>query len=428
MKLACIEAGQLMQRRAQGLSAPEGLRLEDHLSRCSRCRGEANLLVGLAQLQTRTCSPLSAAARTRAIGAAFASASHAHGKRTHLVHRPALALLSAAALVALASLIGLRYRRTPHEQTAVATPSRPGDRVLSGQLDFAGQPQHAGDALSASADLQTRTGARVALAHAQVELRPDTGAHWDGGSRTLSLRRGSLLAEVDPAQHKSFAVETDAFTVHVLGTRFEVTQTSVHVLRGRVSVQPKAADGDVHPVFLEGGSTHSDFELQPAAAQATPHAAAAPAPDAARATEPATGQATRGRGRGEELLERARTQLAARQLVQARRTLKLALPRLRSPALRAEASSLAADCHLMAKHYDAARNAYLRVARQYAALPAAETALFAAARVEAEHGDPDAARALLSRYLTRYPNGSFVREALRRRELLGQTQPAEHGQ
>jgi TolA-binding protein len=66
------------------------------------------------------------------------------------------------------------------------------------------------------------------------------------------------------------------------------------------------------------------------------------------------------------------------------------------------------------RHYGQARDTYLRVVRKFAALPAAETALFAAARVEAEHGQPLQAQALFRRYLERYPRGNFVREAQRR--------------
>jgi TolA-binding protein len=65
-----------------------------------------------------------------------------------------------------------------------------------------------------------------------------------------------------------------------------------------------------------------------------------------------------------------------------------------------------------------ARAAFVRVADQFAPLPAAETALFEAARIEAEHGQPARARALLQRYLTRYPSGSFVIEARRRQKNM----------
>lgn len=41
----------------------------------------------------------------------------------------------------------------------------------------------------------------------------------------------------------------------------------------------------------------------------------------------------------------------------------------------------------------------------------AESALYAVAQLESEHGRPDEARAALHRYLARYPRGRFAREA-----------------
>jgi hypothetical protein len=66
-----------------------------------------------------------------------------------------------------------------------------------------------------------------------------------------------------------------------------------------------------------------------------------------------------------------------------------------------------------------ARDAYLTVAEHFAALPAGQTALFAAARIEAEHGDKALALRLLARYLQRYPQGHFAKEAAARSKALG---------
>ena len=66
----------------------------------------------------------------------------------------------------------------------------------------------------------------------------------------------------------------------------------------------------------------------------------------------------------------------------------------------------------------AAVEAYLRVARAFAELPAGENALFAAARLEADRQRSAAAAQLLERYLERYPHGRFEREARARLRAL----------
>jgi hypothetical protein len=79
--------------------------------------------------------------------------------------------------------------------------------------------------------------------------------------------------------------------------------------------------------------------------------------------------------------------------------------------------SLRAEAHLMAGQRAAAVRSYLQVARRFAGSAAGENALFAAARLEAERGAPRAP-ALLSRYLERYPQGRFVRDARSRMRAL----------
>lgn len=424
MKLQCLQAGQLMQRKAQGLSAAEGLTLEEHISGCSDCRSDASLLTGLVGLAAQTPVELSADARQRVIAAAFEAAARERVPQPRVASSPLLVLLGAAAAVALTSVVLLRSTpaATPAARAPVASAPATinhaeGDRVLSGRVELAGSERKEGQTIATGETFSSARGAVLALAHAQVELRPDTSAQWDADARSFSLRRGSVMVEVDPARHESFAVESSAFTVQVLGTRFEVTETSVHVVRGRVSVQPKGATTE--PVLLIGGSEQADFPL--ATEQETETAA-----DPSR--QPATAATTqRGRAQdavsGSALLEQARTQLAARQIRRARRTLEQALPVLRGAPLRAEALSLQAECHLLAQHYPTARDAYLRVARQFEDLPAGETALYAAARIEAEHGKSARAQSLLERYLTQYPQGSFVREATRRLRALQQTAP-----
>ena len=64
---------------------------------------------------------------------------------------------------------------------------------------------------------------------------------------------------------------------------------------------------------------------------------------------------------------------------------------------------------------DLAVERYLAIAARFGALPAGESALYAAARIELRRSRASAARALLTRYLARYPAGRYADDA--RREL-----------
>jgi outer membrane protein assembly factor BamD (BamD/ComL family) len=118
------------------------------------------------------------------------------------------------------------------------------------------------------------------------------------------------------------------------------------------------------------------------------------------------------------LIERARGQLSSRQISNARASIDAALALSPEPRLRAEALTLRAECALVDGDQGAAVEAYLRVARTFAALPAGENALYAAARLEADRQRSAAAAQLLERYLERYPQGRFEREARTRLHAL----------
>jgi hypothetical protein len=116
-----------------------------------------------------------------------------------------------------------------------------------------------------------------------------------------------------------------------------------------------------------------------------------------------------------EILARARAQLAKKQLADAERTASSVLPRV-SGADEAEARTILADIAQASGNHDLASTLYREVAAKFASLPAGESALYAAARLDVRRGRD--ARALLEQYLDRYPRGRFVDDA---RRLLGAT-------
>jgi hypothetical protein len=425
VKPACMRAGFLLQRRAAGLSAAAGLSLEEHLASCEVCRGQANLLDGLRALHAHEVQALSGERRERVIGLALAGAMNAQQLPAALPgQRPAVWLL----LPALAALVfigtrafradtsaGLREPAAPlaglREPAAPRTaPLAQGDRVLSGQVDCSGTAYAAGQPLAADAQLHTLAdAATLALAHATVSMRADTRARWDASRHELQLNEGSVSLDVDPSAHARFSVATARFSVLVLGTRFDVSLDTVKVSRGRVQVL--APDG--HQLALLDASGQTEFRLDSAAA---PKPREQPASGSAAGVKPEAPDS-------DALLERARSELGERNVVGARRTLQRVLVRAVSREQRAEALSLRAECELVAGKYRAARDAYLSVADRFAALPAGETARFAAARIEAEHGEPSRALRLLAGYLERYPSGRFAKEATTRRQALGGGRP-----
>src|SRR6185369_16694524 len=77
----------------------------------------------------------------------------------------------------------------------------------------------------------------------------------------------------------------------------------------------------------------------------------------------------------------------------------------------AEARVIHAESYLIEGRHADAIEGYEIVVRDFAGTPQAESALFAMAQLESEHGRADDARATLRRYLTRYPRGRFAKEA-----------------
>jgi hypothetical protein len=411
MRLACFRAESLIQRRAAGVSNAAGLLLEEHLAGCARCRARANLLAQLRELDASERRELTPDRRQRAIGNAIAAAAPppaAAGATLDLrwprwYWLPALSVC----LVALAVYIGrtqpraLALRRSDHVHEPATAAMSNGDRVLAGAITVDGQPRRAGTLLPPTAAVASETEATLALAQAVVTLSEHGAITWDASRHQLQLERGRVVLDVDPAPHRPFQVTTERFSVIVLGTRFEVSLEGVKLWRG--TVQVLAPDGS-QLAQLDANGLH-EFRATPIVP---------PAADGGERTNAANATTATPTREPNRLLENARAQLAQHRVADARHILQRALAAPLSANQRAEALSLRAECSLLDADYGRARDGYLRVSSTYRSIAAGQTALFAAGRIEAEHGSKSNARALFARYLARYPNGSFSKEAAQR--------------
>ena len=388
----CMRAGSLIAARSAGLSRADGLWLEEHIAGCAHCASEAALMSGVVAVAESFEPELSVAARTRAVREALRT--HAAGAQA-AASAPSFGLAWGAGLagaVAIAALV-----------VVLAEGGEPGDaRVAEAPKDGHGSVAAAVQApsgevarLLAGERVRMSTRTQVTLDHAAVELAPQSEAQWNAKTHELSLPQGELLAEVDPKPRRPFAVVTPDFRAEVLGTRFEVTQSSVVVLRGRVRVV--APSGEQRAVLNAGERYDHVVE-----------AALEPEP-----AEPVSALGARERVNVAALLTQARDALAAGELDRSRRAIDSVLAAKPRQTARAEALTLRAELFEVQGDRGSAIAAYLEVASRFRNLAAGENALFAAARLERNEAK---AQQLLSQYLERYPRGRFVVEAKYRLE------------
>lgn len=118
------------------------------------------------------------------------------------------------------------------------------------------------------------------------------------------------------------------------------------------------------------------------------------------------------------VLATAREQLAAGRGADAERAVLAILDEKLSRSEQAEAWMFLADLAQASGNLGTAVTRYETVATKYADLPAAESALYAAGRIEARRGRTDAARALYDRYLDRYANGRYAEDVRDKRRQL----------
>jgi ferric-dicitrate binding protein FerR (iron transport regulator) len=403
MAMSCKQIARLSTASAGGHATPaERLELEAHLSACARC-SEDHALVLATTRALRGAEPgaLSAAARERVRRATL-------GQRTHA---PAAARrlrwpLAAGAVLAMAAAVAIWIGRAP----------RPTElSVVAGDVTVVPGAAAGADSSAGTVTVRSARGGEVRLADASTALAPATELVWRREHRVVELREGALTVDIPhrPGQH--FEVRTPHFFVEVVGTRFTVDMKGVMTEHGTVRLL--SPDGKLIG-YLEGGHTWS---LPEAAAAAPPAEGPAPAGEAAgddavsapAAAPPATATTTTAAPSADELarirLGRARRALARGNAGEARRAVEPLFHLGRDVA--SEARALYAESFLIERRYADAVDGYQVVVRDFPSTPQAESALFAVAQLETEHGRAADARATLQRYLARYPHGRFAKEA-----------------
>ena len=406
--IGCIRTGFLLQQRAAGLAESERLRLEEHLSVCESCSADARALSTLRDLVLQNQSTVTTSARERAIRRALDQAGEAPVRS---LKRPTYALTAAAGVAMAAAAAWLLLFRpaagpdAPSPAAVVSSDKVTADRVVSGEITAAGQTVSPGGEIRGNIVLEGANGARLALGPAAIDLRADTRIKWLKRSSTVELVSGSLQVNVDAAAGSEFRVSTGRFVVVVAGTRFEVNPDGVKVLQGRVRISAPH-DGSLLALLSAG----QRWQYEPATV--------------ARAVEDREEPALAQTGRpgplpsARTLLVKARTLLSDGKVGEARRVINDALENNPGREQRAEAGSLRAECALVKGNRALAARRYLEVANRFADLPAAENALFAAARLTAGSGNKKAARSLFERYMKRYPDGRFRKEVTERLRAL----------
>ena len=446
MALTCRDAARVSTAALGGHAIEaQRLELEAHLARCPRCSDDHGVMTSLVG-GLRAAPPQGLSAPTRAgilrtLGGATAAAaagrvSRASAARARGPRRAwGFAFAFAGVTLVVGALLGSGTLR-PSRWLGLGAGEPPDYRVLSGDVVILQRPaavpsagaadDATGDAMRASFAgaspaarfpgpvFRARTGGRIQVADAVVDLGPLTDLGWRADLSRVELLAGRVTVDVQHRRGRHFQVATTRFTVEVVGTRFTVDTRGVETLRGLVrvlgpdgAIVTTVAAGQAWRVPESAAGTSMDVPSPPPAPVVAPMA---PAPGASPST-PVSGRRIHAAvaPSASARLANARRFLVRGNAPAARRVVAPMFQLNRDSAV--EARALFAESFLIEGRYADAIDAYRIVARDFPGTSQADSAEFAIAQLDSEHGRPADARRELRAYLNRHPRGRFAREA-----------------
>lgn len=408
--LSCRTSRRLLAQRNAGLDDAERLHLEFHLSRCEACAEHSRALSAITKLVNGDAvKPLSPRARRRAIDASLRVLDHPVAEPalepaprfriTWQLGAAAVAVAGITAFVMLSNDADRVYRVSEVPQPGIGlSKADNGDadegrvRVVSGEVSVEGGTAGTGELVGDSKRITSRRGAKLQFGDTVVAMGPNTAMGWKTSKGMIAMTRGRVRVASKTAA-TPLRVVTRSFAVIVAGADASVTAHGVRVHNGSVKVLSRSGNVLARRVHKRWTRLRTASNGHRRARRRATHAEPKPDPRA--------------------LLQDARAAVARRDLADAREYIREARTQKLSAAQRAEALTLLADAAFVEGNRSRAVELYLDVSRRFRSLAAGQNALYAAARLQAKRGNRSAARRLYERYLQRYPDGRFRREATR---------------